>query len=284
MAKVDDILKKLANRHISDYLRWLLPVPVTVVRKLDSELPAARRGDLVYLLVTDSGERFVFHLEFQQDRSTAPMNLRMLGYDVRLREEHRLPVCGEVIYLKSAADEGFKGQFIGRCPVRENQAVLTYSYGETKLWELNGKALLERQGVGIYPLLSLTQLDEPIQETLRQMVSEIQKIPDKLLRQDTLFAFKMVGSIVHPMNFLEAIIRREDYMESPLIQEIYEEGVQEGRLDEKRDVLLMLLKVKFGDVPRSVNTRVQRLRSGKTLNQLLQKVVTAGSLGELGFK
>ena len=69
-------------------------------------------------------------------------------------------------------------------------------------------------------------------------------------------------------------------MESPYIQEIYEEG----KLDNKREVLLMQLKVKFGDLPRSVNTRVQRLRSGKTLNQLLQKVVTAGSLGELGFK
>jgi hypothetical protein len=280
MAKVDDILKKLAVRHIGDYLRWLLPAPVTVVRKLDSELPAARRADLVYLLVTDSGERFVFHLEFQQARSEAPMNLRMLGYDVRLREEHRLPVCGEVIYLKPAADEGFNGQFIGRCPIRENQGILTYFYGETKLWELNGKALLERQGVGIYPLLSLTQLGEPIQETLRQMVSEIKKIPDTLLRQDTLFAFKMVGSILHPMDFLEAIIRREDYMESPLIQEIYEEG----KLDDKREVLLMQLKVKFGDVPRSVNTRIQRLRSDKTLNGLLQKVVTASSLGELGFK
>jgi hypothetical protein len=73
-------------------------------------------------------------------------------------------------------------------------------------------------------------------------------------------------------------------MESPLIQEIYEEGVQEGRLDDKREILLMQLKVKFGDVPRSVTTRIQRLRSSKTLNQLLQKVVTANSLGELGFK
>ena len=69
-------------------------------------------------------------------------------------------------------------------------------------------------------------------------------------------------------------------MESPLIQEIYEEG----RLDVKREILLMQLKVKFGALPRSVTTRIQRLRSGKTLNQLLQKVVTAGSLGELGFK
>ncbi len=73
-------------------------------------------------------------------------------------------------------------------------------------------------------------------------------------------------------------------MESPLIQEIYEEGVQAGRLDVKREILLMLLKVKFGALPRSVNTRIQRLRSGKTLNGLLQKVVTANSLGELGFK
>ena len=214
MAKVDDILKKIASRHINDYARWLLPEPVTVVRRLDSELPA-RRADLVHRLVTDRGESFIFHLEFQQDRSEDPMNLRMLGYDVRLREEHQLPVCGTVIYLKPVADEGFNGQFVGRCPIRENRDVLTFYYDETKLWGLDGKALLKLGWVGTYPLLSLTHLDEPIEGTLRQMVNEIKKIPNQILMQDTLFAFKIVGSILHPMDFLDAIIRREDYMESP---------------------------------------------------------------------
>ena len=69
-------------------------------------------------------------------------------------------------------------------------------------------------------------------------------------------------------------------MESPLIQEIYEEG----KSNDKREVLLMLLQTKFGDLPQSINARIRRLRSEKAFNRLLKQVLTANSLGELGFK
>jgi hypothetical protein len=89
---------------------------VSVLEKLGTELAQGKRADLVYRLQNANGNPFIFHLEFQQDRSKDPMNLRMAGYDIRLREVHRLPVCGVVIYLKESADEGFNGWFIGKCP------------------------------------------------------------------------------------------------------------------------------------------------------------------------
>ena len=73
-------------------------------------------------------------------------------------------------------------------------------------------------------------------------------------------------------------------MESPLIQEIYEEGKLEGTQERQREILLMLLQTKFGDLPQSVNARIRRLRSENTLNRLFKQIVTANSLEEIGFK
>ena len=106
--------------------------------------------------------------------------------------------------------------------------MLRFHYDEIKLWEIDATKLLKDGLVGIYPLLSLTRLDEPKEEKIRQMVSEIKKIPDRLMSMDMLFAFKLLGSIAHPTQLLETLIRREDIMESPLAREIYEEGMQEG--------------------------------------------------------
>lgn len=69
MARLDDILKKQADRQIADYVRWLMGESVTVIEKLGTEFPGGKRGDVVYLLSDADGNRFVFHLEFQQDRS-----------------------------------------------------------------------------------------------------------------------------------------------------------------------------------------------------------------------
>jgi hypothetical protein len=69
-------------------------------------------------------------------------------------------------------------------------------------------------------------------------------------------------------------------MESPFLKEIYEEG----RLERQQEILVMLLQTKFGDLPKSVQGRIKRMKSDKTFDRLLQKVVTARSLEELGFK
>ena len=60
---------------------------------------------------------------------------------------------------------------------------------------------------GLAPLVE----SKGIFDAIHQQVS----IPNKILMQDTLFAFKIVGSILYPIEVLDAIIRREDYMESP---------------------------------------------------------------------
>jgi len=73
-------------------------------------------------------------------------------------------------------------------------------------------------------------------------------------------------------------------MKSPLIQEIYEEGKLEGTQERQREILLMQLRAKFGNLPRSVYARIQRMRSENTLNRLFKPIVTANSLEELGFK
>jgi predicted transposase YdaD len=199
-----------------------------------------------------------------------------------------------VIYLKESADEGFNGWFIGKCPIAENEEVLRFRYKEVKLWELDGMELLKRRLVGIYPLLVLTRLAEPAEGSLRQMIDEIKQSPDRLLIQDTLFAFKLLGSLNALEPILDRLIRRSDIMESPLLQEIYLEGMQEGtqqglqqglqhgvqqgELRGVRSSIIEILMNRFGLTSKAIKKLEKNLNAIEALTLLRRLLIEAATV------
>lgn len=227
MADFDSTIKVLADRNAADYVRWLLGPSYQLIKTEGTELPATKRfADTVYHVKGEEDNPFIFHIEFQGQKSEKPMNFRMLEYNVRLLEKHKNPVCGIVIYLVKGADAGDNGIFRSICPI-DDEEVLTFRYNIVKLWEVDGNKLLREKMLGVYPLLGLTTLDEP-EKAFRQIVSEIRQIPDRTLSLDMLFGFQLLSTLAHSRDLLDALIRREEIMESPLYREIYQEGMQEG--------------------------------------------------------
>jgi predicted transposase YdaD len=63
-----------------------------------------------------------------------------------------------------------------------------------------------------------------------------------------------------------------------------EEGLQEGLVQGKRQTLKRLLAAKFGALPNRVEASIDALASAEELDGYLDRVLTAGSVEELGLE
>jgi predicted transposase YdaD len=63
-----------------------------------------------------------------------------------------------------------------------------------------------------------------------------------------------------------------------------QKGREEGREEGKRETLLRQMTSKFGPLSDAVVLRVKALESGKELDLYLERLLTAGSLDELGLE
>ena len=62
-----------------------------------------------------------------------------------------------------------------------------------------------------------------------------------------------------------------------------EQGLAEGLLRSRREVLLYQLNEKFGTLPQSISQQVQTIASVEELDRLLRKLIHANSLAEIGL-
>jgi len=301
MFEIDRALKIFADRYAADYVHWLLGPDVQPVEKLSGEIPALpRQADIVHRVEDARQRAFIFHLEFQTQRPREPMGRRVLGYNVRLREVYKLPVCSAVVYLLRGADAGDLGRYEQACPLTGKR--LIFEYEVARLWEIRGEELLQAGLPGLYPLVGLTKLKEPIEEALRTAVRRIeQEVPDKAQRADMLFGFKTLAALVHPRELLEAIIRKEAIMESPVLKEIWEEalaegltkgmvkgiaegrlkGLVEGELKGQREAVLNILVARFAPpypVAKELELRLRAVDSLPILQRLVVEAVQAENL------
>lgn len=291
MFEIDRTLKVFAIRFPDDFVHWLVGPGAHVVEQLQGELSATlRQADLVYRAEDAQGRPFVFHLEFQTERSRPPMGLRMAGYHIRLLEQYGLPVCGAVLYLQRGSDAGDTGRFESLCP---RGLGLQLSYQVIRLWEEDGLVLLREGLVGLYPLLGLTELGEPSEEGLQQIVTQIRQVEDVAMRQDMLFGFQALAGLRFARELLEALVHKEEIMESPLLREIYQKGLQEGLekgLEEGKELgsanamrkdVLRFLAARFKLTVHTRKVLEMRLARIESLTTLEELVTTAGRINSV---
>ena len=129
MFEIDRALKIFADRYAADYVHWLLGPDVQPVEKLSGEIPALpRQADIVHRVEDARQRAFIFHLEFQTQRPREPMGRRVLGYNVRLREVYKLPVCSAVVYLLRGRMQGISGATNRLVPSRASDSSLNMKW------------------------------------------------------------------------------------------------------------------------------------------------------------
>jgi hypothetical protein len=79
----------------------------------------------------------------------------------------------------------------------------------------------------------------------------------------------------------------EDLEEVVMLEETFKEwerrAKREGRLEGTRQTVLHLMARRFGLIPRQIREQVNALTSLKELEKIADKILTAGSLQELGL-
>jgi flagellar biosynthesis/type III secretory pathway protein FliH len=83
----------------------------------------------------------------------------------------------------------------------------------------------------------------------------------------------------------------EDLEESAMLEENLREWHQrglrrshkKGLLEGAQMVVLHQIERRFGPLPKSIQTRIQAIKTVEELESLAEKVVTAGSLRDMGF-
>jgi predicted transposase/invertase (TIGR01784 family) len=247
----DNVCKFLAENFSADLASWLVGRPIALTQLSPTELNVEPiRADSLILL--DSPE-LLLHGEFQV-KPDATIPARMANY--RLRIYHRFPtkaVRQVVIYLRPT-----------RSPlVYETKFEipgLQHEFEAIRLWEQPVEVFL--QAPGLLPFAILANSRKRL-EVLRQVASQAEQIGEQNVRQDVMAASAVLAGLVLDTSSIRQILRSEAMRESVIYQDILQEGEQRGEQRGLRqgelNLVLKLLKRKFGNIPTKLQKIVQSL-------------------------
>jgi predicted transposase/invertase (TIGR01784 family) len=91
-------------------------------------------------------------------------------------------------------------------------AMLDYTYRVIRIWEEPGQPVIEKELIGLYPLLPLMKGDrekEEPKQVLSESIATIQKVEDVSLRQDLLAAMAIMAGGRYAPELIRTMIRRE---------------------------------------------------------------------------
>ena len=70
-------------------------------------------------------------------------------------------------------------------------------------------------------------------------------------------------------------------MAQTMAEHLIEQGIEQGETQAKQEVLLKLLRFRFGSVPESMTNEITSIQSLSRLDLLLEKAMTAWALNEI---
>jgi len=197
------------------------------------------------------------------------MPLRMLDYWVRLYRLYRLPIAQVVVLLLPPTEES----------VIETTFVMgetRHSYRVIRLWEEDAAILLDDPALLPLATLAATTTPEPLLQSVAQRVNQL----EDSRRQEVLDYAKILAGLRFEGDLIRQIFWEGMMRESVIVQEILEEGRQEGRQEEGRSLILRLLTRQVGDVPEALRSRISTL-SLEQLESLGEALLDFGAIADL---
>jgi hypothetical protein len=141
-----------------------------------------------------------------------------------------------------------------------------------ELWVLSAEEFLAASDVGVVPWIPLMQFDGPPEALLERCAEKIEREADPRDRADLLVVSQVMTALRFPNPELLSILGGQRTMiESPLLQKM-----MAGR---SQDIILAILKDRFGTVPRDVTKLLRAVLNEKKLTALS---VLAGKCPDLG--
>ena len=286
MAETDSLLKRLVGTFVLDFAAWLLGTAVQAVRPLPSELPASTVAvDQVFLVTLTDGREVLLHIEFQGRRSPTPMQWRMLDYMPRLALAYRQAMTSVGLYIGRGAGANDSGLY--QVDDLDQSPVLAWRYRVLRLWEMPADALLTLTPVAPLALVGLMRMANP-EATLTAVVARMRQIADGERRGHLLTALLALLPEEEMVTMVERLLTEDDLLaelDLPYLRKIrdegraegHAEGHAEGRQAGEAELLLRLLRLRFGPLSTEVTARVTAA-DAETLLRWSERILSAPSL------
>ncbi len=300
----DQLFKELPHSFFREFLELFFPelaarLEFSRVQFLDKELftdfpeGSRREPDLVAQVTTLDGEPelILVHVEVQaqHDRHFA---YRMFEYYALLRLRYKLPVFPVVLYLRPGtgglAEHIYTESLFGR-------DVLSFHYAVIGLPDLSAENYREQDNP-LAPALSalmqpgaLGRLHQKYLSVQQALLSSVDEARKSLLIN--LIETYLKLSAAEEEEFAR-LLGQEEAQEVRRMITVYEErgiakGIEQGReqgiVQGKQDTLLKLLRHKFGALSEGITAQIQTLQTEAELDALLERVLDARSLAEMGL-
>jgi len=299
----DQLFKDLLGTFPSDFLRLAAP---RIASSLDlsnlellpaeswTDLPrgARRQPDLVLRAVPSQGSRgILLHVEIElRFRSTLPA--RLWRYNRMLGLRHDLPVHSLVLYLRG----GPAGPRIG--VYKESSAmgeIARFRYRSLGLSGAPAERYVGRPEPLAWALAALMRWPTPDRGAHRRACLRRIAAAPELNPAKRFLLFNCVATYLEwdgrAEEEFQALLGELDTREGETMMTWEEKveargmerGQEEGRQKGMQELLLELLKARFRTLPPSTTRRIEAITSPRELSRLAKRVLSAGSLEELGL-
>lgn len=251
----DATLKKLFRRPPDRLLAYALGAPVVIRRALPTEQIVIEKVHPDLLLETEDGR--ILHVELQGYPKGNFACRNLIYYALVLRDYNRPPK--QIVFWVGDGKVGVQDGL-------SHEPDLTYHYHVINVRKMDPAFLLEGSDPSEWVFAVLCKLADPqrgIAEILRRLYT---------LRPDERREGIVQLLILSGLRGLKAVVQTEvqrmpisiDIHENEFLEEIFQEGRQEGGRDAARRLLLSLLNEKFGSAPQDFDT----LTAGADLAQI----------------
>lgn len=216
--------------------------------------------------VQEGEERFVVYMEaYTRWQNTAPWSV--LAKSGLLSERERMPTLSLIFVF---LPQGYQSQR-GRIQLSvEGATTQLVRFREVCLWQQRPESWWEKSP-GLMALYPLCRHPEPSLEALSHAAHVIrEREPDGLLRANLLTTLAIFGRLVNPGSEVLEVIGRVHMKESPLYQEIMEEG----KIEAQRAAVLEVLQTRFGSHAfAKIAEELRGISNSESLSRLLRQAV-----------
>ena len=278
----DSAIKELIELQPEDWLVFTgLPrQPATVI---DADL-ATVLLEADKIIRVEGARPFLLHIEAQTTYD-ADMGERMLQYNFLLQRRHGLPVISLLILLRPEAD-GEEMTGVVRHEFSVGTVYHEFSYRVIRVWEHTAEELI----AGGIALSAVAPLAQDAAANLPQVIRQVeakaeQELPLAKAKQLLTRSFLLLGMLYDQTTILAAFEGIMSMKESVTYQMIWgegkTEGLQEGREEEVRRVLLRLGGKRFGIPSEATEKNLAGLRSLEQLEALTERLLDVETWDEL---
>jgi len=252
-------------------------------KEVFTDVPTGSRRelDVVAQAYTLDGapELILLHIEVQAQRERE-FPYRMFEYYALLRLRYKVPVFPIAVYL-TAGTGGLREAVYEE--MLFGQTILTFHFQGVGLPDLSADHYQEADNP-LGPALSALMRPSAIGRTLQKALSLRRLLNSQLDEARKAVLINIVETYMTLSTIEEDDFRRilgqEELQGVTAMLTVYEErGIIKG----KRDALLKLLQCKFGDLPEAVVARVQTIDTEAAVDALLERVLGATTLEDMGL-